>query len=256
MSKETFSLQVTEIQEIAPEVRHIVFKRQDGAKFGFQPGQFITLLLQDDKTTIRRNYSVATIPNEPAADVEIDRIEIALTYVAGGVASEQLFAITPGEIVEALGPSGRLLLRESDQPKRLILVATGTGVTPYRAMLPQLAACLAQQPQLEVVLLFGIRTPQHVLYADDFAAFAKQHARFSWHCCYSRELPADPNAYQHSGYVQHFLQTMTLSASEDIVYLCGNPTMVDEAYIHLKAQAFTVDHVRREKYISPRTARA
>ena len=138
------------------------------------------------------------------------------------------------------------------KPAHFILVATGTGVTPYRAMLPQLAARFAEQPDLKVTLLFGIRTPQHVLYEDDFIEFANTHPNFRWHCCYSRELPDQPNAYQHRGYVQQYLPTLPLSPQQDIVYLCGNPVMVDEAYTYLKTQGFAVNNVRREKYISGR----
>ena len=256
MSKQIITLQVADVREIAPQVRHIAFKRTDGQVLEFQPGQFITLLLSDADTTIRRNYSIATIPPDPSAHTAIDTIEIALTYVPGGIASEQLFAIKPGDCLQALSPSGRLLLREDDKPQRFVLVATGTGVTPYRAMLPQLAERLAQQDDLSIVLLFGVRTPQHVLYAQDFAAFAKTHPRFIWHCCYSRELPSEAEPNAHKGYVQHLLKEMPLSPRDDLVYLCGNPTMVDEAYSHLKEQNFAIEHVRREKYISPRTARA
>lgn len=252
MATPTLSLQVEHVREIAPGVRYITFRLQDEGVLRFKPGQFITLLLPNGDAFVRRNYSIASMPTDAAPDTEIDLIEIAITHVPGGIASEHLFAISPGDKLTAQGPNGRLLLRKEDKPARFILVATGTGVTPYRAMLPQLAARLAEDPKLEVILLFGIRSPQHVLYADDFVAFAKAQPHFTWHRCYSRTLPDAPDANQHTGYVQQFLKTLSLSATQDIVYLCGNSAMVDEIYDHLKTHAFTVDNVRREKYISAR----
>ena len=38
----------------------------------------------------------------------------------------------------------------------------------------------------------------------------------------------------------------------DIVYLCGNPDMVDQSFSLLKEIGLPVPHVRREKYISSR----
>ena len=41
------------------------------------------------------------------------------------------------------------------------------------------------------------------------------------------------------------------NAKQDIVYLCGNPNMVDEVFTLLvKSYAFPTDIIRREKYIS------
>ncbi|MCD6055927.1 MAG: ferredoxin--NADP(+) reductase [Gammaproteobacteria bacterium] len=254
MNKETLTLIVDHIREIAPGVRHIGFRRQDGKTLVVKPGQFITLLLPSEgEEVVRRNYSIATIPASSDPEVEIDLIEIALTYVNHGFASERLFSIKTGETLDMMGPSGRLLFfHEHKPPRRLILVATGTGVSPYRAMLPQLARFLTEDNTREIVLLFGIRTPHHVLYHDDFVTFAQQNQRFSFHCCYSREMPSNPSVCDHAGYVQTFLQTFPLEAAEDIVYLCGNPAMVDEAYTHLKACQFSIHTVRREKYLSAR----
>ena len=253
MAKESMTLVVDHIRDLGPGVRHIGFRRDPACPLSFKPGQFMTLLLDDAGGQLKRNYSIATIPDSHNRDCDIDIIEIALTYVENGRASEQLFAIKKGDRLPAVGPSGRLILHEEHvTPRRLVLVATGTGVSPYRAMLPQFADFLTQDSTREIELIFGIRTPEHVLYESDFIAFAEAHSNFTFHCCYSRQMPTTPSAYQHSGYVQHFLTTRPLSAEEDIVYLCGNPAMIDEAYAHLKEEGFTVHNVRREKYISAR----
>lgn len=253
MTKENMTLVVDHIRLLGPGVRHIGFRCDPARSLSFKPGQFITLLLEDGAGQLKRNYSIATIPDSHDRKCDIDIIEIALTYVENGRASEQLFALNEGDRLLAVGPSGRLILHEEHvTPRRLVLVATGTGVSPYRAMLPQFADFLAQDKTREIALIFGIRTPSHVLYESDFIAFAKAHPRFTFDCCYSRQMPAVPNTYQHAGYVQHFLKTRQLSTEEDIVYLCGNPAMVDEAYAHLKDEGFTVHNVRREKYISAR----
>ena len=128
-------------------------------------------------------------------------------------------------------------------------MATGTGVTPYRAMLPKLAELIASRG-VEVVLLFGCRTPAELLYGDDFRAFAAAHPGFRYVPCFSREMPATPHPDDRRGYVQDALAEFAPSAEGDIAYLCGNPNMVDANFEALKAAGLPVPHIRREKYVS------
>ena len=53
------------------------------------------------------------------------------------------------------------------------------------------------------------------------------------------------------GVAQHG-DALGLDPASDIVYLCGNPGMIDDAYALLKAAGFGVQQVRREKYLSAR----
>jgi NAD(P)H-flavin reductase len=129
------------------------------------------------------------------------------------------------------------------------LIGTGTGVTPYRAMLPQLAQVM-QARDVEVVLLFGARTPLELIYGEDFYAFAAEHPNFRFVPCFSRELPENPHPDARQGYVQEALAEFAPSAEGDIAYLCGNPNMVDAAFELLKAAGLPIPHIRREKYVS------
>jgi NAD(P)H-flavin reductase len=137
----------------------------------------------------------------------------------------------------------------NDANRRYLLIGTGTGVTPYRAMLPQLAQMIAQRG-VEVVLMFGARTPEELIYSEDFYAFAAEHPGFRFVPCFSRELPADPHPDVRRGYVQDALAEFVPDPVGDIAYLCGNPNMVDAAFEALKAAGLPVPHIRREKYVS------
>jgi NAD(P)H-flavin reductase len=120
-------------------------------------------------------------------------------------------------------------------------------------MLPLLERQMAERG-VEVVLLFGARTPAELLYGDEFRAFAARHPGFRFVPCLSRELPAAGSAHDHPdvrhGYVQQFLDAFSPSADTDIAYLCGNPNMVDACFEALKAHGLPVPQIRREKYVS------
>ncbi len=240
MSHQKFNLILNSREFITPRVMKFSLTRADGSRFEYTPGQFITLHLPWKGRVLRRSYSIATPAEQVGGAHEID---IAVTAVDGGRATNVLFNLRPGACIEATGPFGRFVLRD-DPPVRYVLVATGTGVSPYRAMLPELARRLAD-PGCSMRLMLGVRNPEELLFSADFERFATEQAAFDFAPSFSRY----PQAARH-GHVQQHLAQLTLDPEHDIVYLCGNPGMIDEAVIHLKATGFDNSHIRREKYVS------
>jgi len=248
-----FPLKLVSRRMLAPSVGHYTFVRDDGAPLDFIPGQFIQVhFTYADGTATKRSYSLATI-HDHALDAG-EAVEIAVSYVPGGAATALFEGLADGGIVDASGPFGRFCLMPGDTHPRYLLIGTGTGVMPYRAMLPELARLIAER-NIEVVLLFGARTPEELLYGDEFREFANAHPdNFRFVPCFSRVLPEAGSPHAHAdvrqGYVQQFLAEFAPSAERDIAYLCGNPNMVDACFEALKACGLPVPQVRREKYVS------
>lgn len=229
---------------ITPNVKHFVFTCEQSPAFNYTPGQFITIHFMKNDKMLRRSYSIA---NAPSAN---NCIEFAASYVEGGPGTELLFNLQAGDSIQMSGPFGRLVLKET-LPTRYILAATSTGTTPYRAMLPTLAEQLRANPDLKVVILQGVSNREAILYADDFHNFAKSfpnQARFM--PCLSRENKANLEAHEYGGYIQGAFPTLSLNPDEDLVYLCGNPSMIDDAFQQLQDQGFTTPSIIREKYLS------
>jgi ferredoxin-NADP reductase len=235
---------------LAPTVRHLAFEREDGTPFAFVPGQFLQIHFHyaDGKPT-KRSYSVATIGAGDGSPVT--RIEIAVSYVEGGAATELLGNLAEGGTVDASGPYGRFCLMEPDANRRYLLVATGTGVTPYRAMLPQLEVLMAAR-DVHVALVYGARNEAELLYGEEFEAFARAHPLFQYYACMSRTPRAQPRLHDRNGHVQVALAELQPDPAHDIAYLCGNPNMVDQAFALLKDAGLAIPHIRREKYVSSR----
>ena len=237
---------------IAPAVAHLELVRDDGEALHFNPGQFIQVHFQyADGTPAKRSYSLATVRDRDAQPE--DTVEIAVSYVPGGAATALFEALEAGDVIDASGPFGRFCLMPNDANRRYLLIGTGTGVTPYRAMLPLLERQMDERG-IEVVLLFGARTPDELLYGDEFRAFAEKHPRFRFVPCFSRELPEAGSVHAHPdvrhGYVQQFLDEFSPSGDTDLAYLCGNPDMVDACFAALKDHGLAVPQIRREKYVS------
>lgn len=253
MAIQHFPLKLVSRRMLAPSVGHYTFVRDDGQPLDFIPGQFIQVHFQyADGAATKRSYSLATIHEHALGPGEA--VEIAVSYVPGGAATALFEGLEDGGRVDASGPFGRFCLMPGDTNARYLLIGTGTGVTPYRAMLPQLEA-LIRERGVRVVLLFGARNPEELLYGEEFRAFANKHPEhFRFVPCFSRELPAEGSPHAHEdvrrGYVQQFLDEFGPNATDDIAYLCGNPNMVDACFEALKGHGLPVPQVRREKYVS------
>lgn len=240
-----FPITLIKTRDLSPNVRHFVFQSNQNPAFDYIPGQFITIHFEHEGKMLRRSYSIA---NAPSKD---NLIEFAAGYVEDGPGTKLLFNLSEGDVIYINGPFGRLLLK-SNPHKRIILVATSTGVTPYRAMLPELRARLRSNPDLQVLILFGVQREEEALYKEEFIAFARefpQQAQLRFQ--FSRST-GDLALYQYKGYVQHAFPEIALNPEEDIVYLCGNPGMIDEAFEFLKLKGFAMPQIIREKYISAR----
>ncbi len=229
---------------IAPGVKHFVLRSQ-GAPMQYIPGQFITIHFEASGKIYKRSYSIANL-----GDAE-GRVEFAASFIEQGFGSEYLFSLKPNDEIQVSGPFGRLILKDS--PKRYVMIGTGTGVTPYRAMLPKLHEKLMADNDLRLVILQGVRTQEEMIYAADFRAFAKAHPHVMFRACLSREQKDNLEADECRGHVQTHFHTLALDPSQDLVYLCGNPQMIDEAYTWLTQHGFTAHQVIREKYISAKT---
>lgn len=247
-----FPLKLVARRMLAPTVAHLAFERDDGLPLACIPGQFIQIHFHyADGSEIRRSYSIAV---GRALDTAPDaRVEITVSYVPGGAATALFEGLAIGDRLEASGPFGRFCLFPNDANRRYLLVGTGTGVAPYRAMLPQLEKQMRERG-VEVVLLQGARNPVELLYGEEFRAFADAHPGFRYLPCLSRELPAPDSPHAHPdvrhGYVQNMFAELAPDPASDIAYLCGNPDMVDASFEALKAFGLPIPMIRREKYVS------
>jgi ferredoxin-NADP reductase len=242
MARTQFPIRLEQAYNIAPKVRHFIFVRADDEPFDFIAGQFVNLHFTVDDEALQRSYSIAT-----PAHAGNQKIELAISFVEGGKASDFLFNLQPGETIAASGPFGRLILRD-EQPKRYVLIATGTGVTPYRAMIPILEHRITNE-NLHVALVLGARTPQELLYQEEFAAIAAKHSsHFTFYGCCSRDH-FEGVPYARQGRIQEILPELKLNPQNDIVFLCGNPFMIDDMLTRLLELGIDKQQIRREKYV-------
>lgn len=243
MQVNTFSIVLEDTFIPSPKVKHFIFQNVQNPTFNYLPGQFITIHLEHEGKILRRSYSIANVPEQN------NRIEFAAGYVPGGPGTELLFNLKPGDSINITGPFGRLVLKD-EIPKRYIFVATSTGITPYRSMIAELKKRLHTNPDLHIVILQGVQKREDVLYSEEFLALAALFPRVTFRAHLSREAEKELIAHEYVGHVQRSFPELALNPEQDIVYLCGNPGMIDDAFAYLKDAGFAMQQIIREKYIS------
>ncbi|WP_054312804.1 MOSC N-terminal beta barrel domain-containing protein [Mesorhizobium sp. 1M-11] len=96
----------------------------------YKPGQFITLLLDIDGETVRRNYTISSSPSRP------HYMSVTVKRVGDGRVSNWLHdTLKVGDSIRSLGPNGRFHLAAASGADKLLLLSAGSGITPMMAML-------------------------------------------------------------------------------------------------------------------------
>jgi len=222
-----------ESREIAPEVRYLVFQVEDLDSLAYVPGQFASLTAEIGGSPITRAYSFAA----PAAG---SRFELCLNRVAEGKFSPYLFDLRPGDKIQMTGPWGGFIFRQPVEDS--ILVATGTGIVPFRAMLLDQ---LARDTIHEFTLIFGVRYERGLLYRDEFEQLARDHANFHFWPTLSRP---ESKWTGRTGHVQAHLFQATGARRDINVFICGLKAMVDDVRAILKSSGFDRKRIICEKY--------
>ena len=219
--------------EIAPEVRHFIFEVPSVEDFPFAAGQFVSLVADIKGQPITRAYSVAS----PAKQ---NRFELCLNRVEGGHMSPHLFDLQPGDEIDMKGPYGVFTLRQPVLDT--IMVATGTGVAPFRAILIE---HLPKDPEHHFLLILGSRYENLLLYKEEFEELEKAYPNFRFWPTVTRPTEAWQG---RTGRVQPHMWEAIGERRDLHVYICGLKEMVDEVRAQLKEAGFDRKHIIFEKY--------
>ncbi|CAA0124223.1 Flavodoxin/ferredoxin--NADP reductase [BD1-7 clade bacterium] len=240
-----FTASLTQIEKPSDELRVMHFAVSGGEHIHYVPGQFVKIEMNDGEP-FQRSYSIATMSDTGNF---ADGLEIAVSWVDDGRASECLFSMECGTSVDVYGPFGQLLLPDpNNMPKRLWLVGTGTGVAPYKSMVPELKQILATG-EVDIRFVVGARDRIGVLYPSLWQGLSEQFPQFDVSLCFSQTMPEALQGGEVMGRVQAVINDTSLNPDTDLFYLCGNPDMVDDVFSLLKDRGFAVKSVRREKYV-------
>ncbi len=224
----SFTARLVERAALSPRVARMRFEAHEA--FPRSGGQYVTLTSREGAP---HAFSIAS-PFEPDAP---GRFEIA---VARGTTAASLLELPLGEELLAHGPSGSLTWR-GDAPA--LLIATGTGLSPLRAMLLEQLHRDVHEP---LVLLFGCRDATEELWGEELRELARRHPRFELVSTHSQPLPGHTGRV---GRVQALLPALVAQLGPSLLaYLCGHTPMVKDCTGLLLESGVAASQIFGESY--------
>lgn len=214
--KGKFLLSLKEKIQVAPDIYNFIFNFNP--KFDYFPGQYMEWTLKHshpDNRGTRRYLTIASSPTEEDLILGIKFYEKSSTF------KKALMAMSPGDEIMAGGLSGEFILPK-DQNIKLVFIAGGIGITPYRSMIKYL---IDTKQKRSITLFYASLTPQEVVYEEIFNAAATELGIKTIYCV--DDVSNFPN---WTGRIGHIDEKVILDEVPDYkersFYISGPPSMV------------------------------
>jgi CDP-4-dehydro-6-deoxyglucose reductase, E3 len=208
------------LTKAAPDVMILKLQLPASEKLQYLAGQYIELILKDGS---RRAYSMACAPHLA------EQVELHVRHLPGGKFTDPLFGVTQPALKEKdllrfEGPLGTFFLRE-DSDKPMVLLASGTGFAPIKALVEQAQFKSITRP---MTLYWGGRRPQDLYMHELCLEWAKEIPNFKYVPVISDALPEDAwhgrGGFVHKAVMEDFADLRGYQ-----VYACGAPIVIDSA---------------------------
>jgi ferredoxin/flavodoxin---NADP+ reductase len=209
--------------------------------FHFTPGQYITI----GAGGIERPYSIVSAPYEAW-------IELFIEFVLpehGGKLTPLLYAQYVGDVLTMRPKAkGRFSLRPG--MTNHVMVATTTGIAPYMSMIRQFLhdrTTRLDQPELSrFFVMQGASHRDEFVYDAELLRLSAHHPDLiQFVCSVSR-----PWAERNAGWtgptgrinllIEEYLEEWQLPKDQTLIYLCGNPGMIEDANARLSPKGWSL----------------
>ncbi|MBM3607375.1 MAG: CDP-6-deoxy-delta-3,4-glucoseen reductase [Alphaproteobacteria bacterium] len=218
---------IFKIDRPAPDVTVLTLRLPMNENMRFLAGQYVDFLLPDGR---RRSYSIATRPLLEG----VTMIDLHIRHIAGGhFTGEILGALKGREIMRFEGPLGAFYLRD-ESIKPIIMVASGTGFAPLKAMCEHAFARNIDETR-PIALYWGCRSKADFYMLDLPQKWARERENFTFIPVLSEPTPAC-GWRGRTGFVHEAVMADAPDMSGAQVYACGAPVMVDAARRNFIAQ--------------------
>lgn len=205
----------------------------------FEPGQFLQLGIDQEDGHLHRPYSVASPHGE--------LLDFYIVLVEDGKLTPHLNGMDVGDTLDISEKgAGSFTLSHCPDGEMLWLIATGTGLAPYIAMLRDAAIWERYE---KICVVHGVRHLQDLSYVEELTAYeVAKPQRFHYIPVVSREQGEQTLL----GRITHCVDNGALEAkagkpfsTSDCVMMCGNPDMLIDLESQLATRGLT-KHRRKE----------
>lgn len=243
------SLQVVKVQSLCNGVHQLVLQGDALCNLEYWPGQYLNIDVGDGR---QRSFSMA---NATCCEGEV---QLHVREIDGGMFTQgKLLNLQQGDSLNVSMPAGSFYYHEKDW-RPMVFVATGTGIAPLRAILESL---LDNEDCPPISLYWGMRSEADLYQQAEFEAWSSRLYEFEFIPVLSQ---ASAEWQGRTGYVQDAVASDFDDLSEHAMYLCGSPTMINDARrlftergadaSFIYADAFNFQHDLTEQKLSAQVA--
>jgi ring-1,2-phenylacetyl-CoA epoxidase subunit PaaE len=235
------SLQVRDVRPDTDDSAVVTFElpRELAETFRFEAGQYLTLRCAAAGEDLRRSYSICSAPGEA--------LRVGIRHVPGGAFSGWVRqALKPGDRLDVMQPQGRFGAALARQPRRLLAVAGGAGITPILSLLRS-----ALRDGAHCTLLYANRSSASTMFKEELEDLKNRYlTKLAVHAVFSREAVDSPlnNGRLDAAKVGAFLK---LAGPVDEVFVCGPHAMNDEVEAALVAGGIAPGRIHIERFGVP-----
>ncbi len=162
--KDKLFLKLKSKTNLSPMIMEFAFSKV--GQFNFMPGQYLEWTLPMFISDLRGNRRYFTIASSPTED-EV-RLSIRLAP-KGSKFKSKLTELPVGGLIVASQLAGDFIL-PTDTNKKLVMIAGGIGITPFRSMIKYL---VDKKEQREIVLFYSATKVEDFVYRELFDRAAK-----------------------------------------------------------------------------------
>jgi ferredoxin-NADP reductase len=228
---------VVELVEETAQTKSIVLEAP--AWQGHRAGQHVDVrLTAPDGYQAQRSYSIASGPEDEHLVLTVERLE------DGEVSPYLVDVLSPGDELELRGPIGGYFVWEAAFAGPVLMVAGGSGVVPFRAMLRHATALDSDIPMR---LLYSARTLGDVIFRTELMGLAEREP-VDVRLTLTREWPEGWQGLR--GRIDGPLldQVSWPPRERPLIYICGPSGFVEAASQTLVRQGHDPGRVRTERF--------
>lgn len=224
-------LKVERVERITPSAVSIYVTGRHLESLKWRGGQFnIWYFLRPPFAYEKHPFTISIEPNGQ---------HLRLSAKGVGDFTKKLGELEPGTPVMIDGPHG-IFTAERVQGERVLLIAGGSGVTPLRAMLPELLAA-----GKEVVMLFSNTNEDEAMLLGELQDLERNHRNFKLLLIWSDDAKA---AGEHGRLDVTMIKRLVSDVASREAYLCGPPPMMDALELALRELGIPADHIYTERF--------
>lgn len=213
----------------------LVLAPVEGDLPSWTPGQYVNVFVEVEGVATSRPMSISSVSG--------DQLELTVRRKPGGFVSGLLAdGLQVGEQLQISGPDGDFSYMPVRDGNDLVLIAAGSGITPFMGMAEQI---LADHPEVEITLVYGSRSPAEIIFHQRLLELTRRRPKLRLHLSVTRPEPGWEGGRGRIDEVA-ISRAVGSEIAGKTCFVCGPPAMERDTVARLRTLGVPRGKIRLE----------